>query len=162
MLVFKMNLKRKENKKREKENKKSNKLWPLLRILLSRIKKNKLDLKIKKCLDTFKISSKNKNKTNNAELESKNNRKSKWDNILPDKSKRKKSKKQKKKRLTKNKPKFGNKTLKTFSIMRKTRLNTWRMSTNNTSKFWRNKWRTNKTKKTERKWTLWNFSITRP
>jgi len=76
-LVFKMNLKRKENKKREKENKKSNKLWPLSLILLLRIKKNKLDLKIKKCLDTFKISSKNKNKTKNAGLENNKNRKNK-------------------------------------------------------------------------------------
>jgi len=72
-----MNLKRKENKKREKENKKSNKLWPLSLILLLRIKKNKLDFKIKRCLDTFKISSKNKNKTKNAGLENNKNRKNK-------------------------------------------------------------------------------------
>lgn len=77
MPVSKINLKRKENKKKGKENKKLNKLWPLLQILLSRIKKNKLDLKIKKCFDIFKISSKNKNKTKSAELESKKNRKSK-------------------------------------------------------------------------------------
>ena len=77
MPVFKINLKRKENKKKGKENKKLNKLWPLLQILLLRIKKNKLDLKIKKCFDTFKISLKNKNKTKSAELESKKNRKSK-------------------------------------------------------------------------------------
>lgn len=77
MLVFKMNLRRKETKKREKDNKKSNKLWPLSLILSLRTRNNKLDSKIKKCSDTFKISSKNKNKTNNAGLESNKNRKNK-------------------------------------------------------------------------------------
>jgi len=36
------------------------------------------------------------------------------------------------------------------------------MSTNNMNKSWSNKWKTNKTRKTERKWTLWNFFIIRP
>jgi len=42
---------------------------------------------------------------------------------LQDKSKKKRLKNSKKKKLIKNKLKFGNKTPKTFLIMRKTRLN---------------------------------------
>jgi hypothetical protein len=72
-----MNLKRKESIKREKENKKLSKLWLLLLIQLSRIKKNKLDLKIKKCSGILKINLRNKNKTNNVKPENKMNKKNK-------------------------------------------------------------------------------------
>jgi len=161
MPVFKINSKRKENKKREKESKKLNKLWLHSLIQSSKIKKNKSDLKIKKCLSILKINSKNKNKTNSVELKSKKNKRNKWENILQGKLKRKKLKRCKKKRLIKNKPKFGKKILKTSLKMRKIRLTIWRTSTNNMRAFWKNKWMIRKRRKTERKWTLWNFFIIR-
>ena len=156
-----MNLKRKESIRKEKENKKLSKWWLLLLIQLSRIKKNKLDLKIKKCSSILKINLRNKNKTNNVKPENKMNKKNKWENILQDKLKIKNSKKLKRKKLIKNKPKFGKKTLKTFSIMKKIRLITWKMFTSNIKAFWKNKWKTSKIRKTERKWTLWNYFTTR-
>lgn len=157
-----MNLKRKEIIRRDKENKKLSKLWLLLLIQLSRIKNNKLDLKIKKCSGILKINLRNKNKTNNVKPENKMNKKNKWENIWQDKLKIKNSKKLKKRKLIKNKPKFGKKTLKTFSIMKKIRLITWKMFTSNMKAFWKNKWKISKIRKTERKWTLWNYFTTRP
>ena len=162
MLVSKMNLKRKENKRKEKENRKSNKLWLLSLIQSLRIKKSKLGFKIKKCSNILKINLKNKNKMNNVEQKSKNNKKNRWDNTLLGKLKIKNLNKFKRKRLTKNKQKFGKKTLKTFLIMRRIKLIIWRMSTNNMNRFWRNKWKKSKIRKTERKWTLWSFFTIKP
>ena len=162
MLAFKMNLKRKENKRKEKENRKLSKLWLLSLIQSLRIKNNRLGFKIKKCSNILKINLKNKNKMNNVEQENKNNKKNRWDSTLLNKSKRKKLNKFKRRKLTKNKPKFGKKTLKTFSIMRRIKLIIWRMSTNNMNQFWRNKWKKSKIRKTERKWTLWSFFTIKP
>lgn len=75
MLAFKMNLKRKENKRKEKENRKLNKLWLLSLIQSLRIKNSRLGFKIKKCSNILKINLKNKNKMNNVEQENKNNKK---------------------------------------------------------------------------------------
>lgn len=75
MLAFKMNLKRKENKRKEKENRKLSKLWLLSLIQSLRIKNSKLGFKIKKCSNILKINLKNKNKMNNVEQENKNNKK---------------------------------------------------------------------------------------
>lgn len=75
MLAFKMNLKRKENKRKEKENRKLSKLWLLSLIQSLRIKNSRLGFKIKKCSNILKINLKNKNKMNNVEQENKNNKK---------------------------------------------------------------------------------------
>ncbi len=49
MQDYKMNLKKRENNKKEKDNKKLKQLWLLLLIQLLKIKKNKLEFKIKRC-----------------------------------------------------------------------------------------------------------------
>lgn len=129
---------------------------------LSRTKSNKLDFKTKKWSDTLRINWESKSKMTNEKPESKKSKRNKWENIWPNKLMKKNIRKRKRKRLTRNRLKFGKKTLKTFSKMRKTSLNTWKMSTNNMKKSWKNKWKIKKIRRTERKWTLWNSFITKP
>lgn len=59
-----MNLRKKDNNKNVKDKKKSKQLWHHLPIQSLKIKKNKSDLKIKKCLDILRINLKKKNRTN--------------------------------------------------------------------------------------------------
>lgn len=157
-----MNFKRKDNKKKTKDKKKSNKLWHLLQIQSLKTKKNKLDLKMKKWLDTSIINWKKKNKRRKEDARNKKNRKNKWENIWPDKSMRKRRKIFKKRKSMKNKQKYGNKIHKTFSKMKKVKLSIWSQYISSMKAFWRSKWRRSKKRRIGRKWTLFNFSTTRP
>lgn len=162
MLVFKMNLREKETNKKKNENKKLNMLWPLSLTQLLRTKSNKLDFKMKKCSSTLRISWESKSKTMKEKPESKKSKRNRWENTWQNRLRKKNTKKCKRKRLTRNRPKFGKRTLKTFSKMRRISPNTWKTSTSNTRKSWRNKWKIKKIRRTKRKWTLWSFFITRP
>lgn len=77
MQGFKINFKRKDSNKRDKDNKKLSKLWLHLLILSLKIKNSKSDQKTKKCSDIYKINSKNKKNNNKEKLENNKSKNSK-------------------------------------------------------------------------------------
>lgn len=73
----KINLRESDNKKSEKDKKKSSKSWLHLQTQSLRIRRNKSDFKMRKCSDTLKISLKKKSKKKNEEPESSSNKNNK-------------------------------------------------------------------------------------
>ena len=157
-----MNLKRKDNNKKDKDKTKLSTSWPPSQILSSRTKKNKSDFKIKKCWGTLKINSKRKSKKKKEKNKNKKTKRNIWEITWPAKFNKKKPRKLKKRKSIPSKPTSGRKTLQTFWTMKKTRPSTWNKCISNTKVSWSNKWSRRKTTKTERKWTHWSYFTTRP
>ena len=109
----------------------------------------------------MKTKQKSQNNNNTKNYKRVNNKKDSWETIWPDKLKRKDWSKFKKRKSIPNRLKSGKKILEISLKIKKIKLNTWKMFINNIRKSWRNKWKTSKTNKTERKWTLCSYFITK-